>query len=752
MYRTRYLNEYLDYVMRPGRDWRIVIPGIDSDYLTNFTFESVLGDRSLFTIGTVATSRITLELFYTQNGESSFKNTSISPSLQLRTMVMIDDVLTEIWQTVPLGTYTISSVNRVNNSTISLEAYDKMSDDKYGNKEYVYSGTFPASCIDVVNDIAAKFGCGVSVNNIPDIQLTHEEKINGKTARNVLGYIAALGGGFCKINRTGRIEFFKLYDTNITYKPENGMRELIEKEETFTIGGFKCQTEPGNHFITAGNPNDEESTIELINYDMTKENLNSIYNEYRQLKFWSLILDGMLNPAIDCGDILTIENQKGIKKKILVQSYNYAIKGGPQGKYECEYDLEDMEWDEVSDEEEEDNTLEQEILDELDEIYTRLDELENADYPDFSDIYDRLEALEARDCVLDLSDIYARLEDLDRRITKLENSVKEISGENRLTGLYDRSILVNESVKYIMSISGDYSIIKNNNNIEVTVSGETITVKGVYVGTTDLKISLEVDGEVKVCECIITVTRGVDYVNINLQNKCILVDCGTYAYGKVPATNSSISYKESPLTYRAGLLSNKMSSPGDNHYWWAIQPSQYYYDIGAPCLAGTGRYSLKGLFAPLFTNLSNYGKNKKNMYLEISVELDYSVNNASYYKFYSVDLEIYLVLSYGEGVHTNIINRTSGGNRFLSVRDVSIEENITGSRKKYVYDVIVKAIAEPENFIPTISLFIGPSGGVYKDYNGNFNYSSWASIYAEVNSVINKLEVKYRDLTSNYQG
>ena len=65
MYNTQYPNEYLDYCMRPGREWKVEIPEF-SEYsgytIKNIQIENTLGDKQTFTIGGCLMSYMKLEL------------------------------------------------------------------------------------------------------------------------------------------------------------------------------------------------------------------------------------------------------------------------------------------------------------------------------------------------------------------------------------------------------------------------------------------------------------------------------------------------------------------------------------------------------------------------------------------------------------------------------------------------------------------------------------------------------------------
>ena len=322
MYKTRYQAEYNDYVQRYGRDWKLSVSPFNSKMIMNFKYEGILGDSKTFTLGANATNIIDIEVYFPDGNENSFKGTTLEPILELRTEVLIENVLTEVWQEVPLGKFIVSEVSRQNTSTISLTAVDKMSHDNYGNKIYECNLSFPTNTISLLRDVAGRMSCSIeNENDVPNFPIKEKKKINGKPLRKVLSYIACLYGGFVKINRKGNIEFFKTYDTGIKYDTNGGIKKITEGEPIMSISGIKCQISP-KEFIQAGTISETE-TIEIINYDMTKENLISIFDYYKGKKYYSVIYDGMINPALDPGDIITVSNMQGVDKKIMKNISSY---------------------------------------------------------------------------------------------------------------------------------------------------------------------------------------------------------------------------------------------------------------------------------------------------------------------------------------------------------------------------------------------------------------------------------------------
>lgn len=518
MYNTQYPNEYLDYCMRPGREWKVEIPEF-SEYtgytIKNIQIENTLGDKQTFTIGGCLMSYMKLELNINDFFISSFRNLSLHPIVKLRTMVMIEGVLTEVWQSVPLGEYIVSSYEKKNGVSIKLECHDKMCHDKYGHKKYYREESFPVSSKDIVIDICEKLNCEYIESSIPVYTLNHPEKINGKNIHYVLKYIATLYGGFCKFNREGKLEFFKLTNTNVVHRLEHGVREINENENTLYIKGIKCQTSVGENFITAGEFNDEDRLIQISNYDMTQSRLNEIYNEYKNYNFYSLDTEVKFNPAFEVGDIITIQNQNNTNKQILLQTFTYTVNGGPTGNYICDYDLDSEDFETISPSEDYEEELIDEPIEEIfgetfDDIFERLEELENDTTleNEIRDIYGRMDDIRIEldnlhDHKDELDPIYEELASLDLRVTALEEIFDQLeatafSMRRSLGGLLDETLFVNTSKIITMDVNGyEFSFDYDPTIISVTndnVNEGTISITGLTEGNTILRVYVNVEG------------------------------------------------------------------------------------------------------------------------------------------------------------------------------------------------------------------------------------------------------------------
>lgn len=203
----------------------------------------------------------------------------------------------------PLGTFYVNEVEwDKNGNIITLTAYDKMA---LLNVEYVPTVTFPASCLDVVQDIATQFNFPYRDTNFIS---TGTPITNIKcTAREMLGYIAGLNGGNARFDRD---DYFEI----VTYPTctDDNVIEITTEDKLFELGLIDEQYKitalvsgEGENEIKSGNG----KAITFANPFMTQEILDTI-REARLADGYSYNAGTVklkANPCYEVGDLLWIK-------------------------------------------------------------------------------------------------------------------------------------------------------------------------------------------------------------------------------------------------------------------------------------------------------------------------------------------------------------------------------------------------------------------------------------------------------------
>lgn len=230
----------------------------------------------------------------------------------------------------PLGKYYISEVESNDNyRTISITGYDAFS---LLTGEYVPLIDFPTSAQNVIDDIAAQ--CGITIDaNSKLSDLTLDGIYSGRTCRDYIGWIAGLLGCNARFSRAGSLEFayYKQTSQNITRSLQymNGLNYTAESE---TISSLTSGTE--ENVISTGSGNG----ISFENPYMTQQLLNAIWEEpciFQDLVYQPCTVKWRGNPALQCGDVITVEGLNGEKLTIPVMHRRLSIKGGLSDEIDC---------------------------------------------------------------------------------------------------------------------------------------------------------------------------------------------------------------------------------------------------------------------------------------------------------------------------------------------------------------------------------------------------------------------------------
>ena len=327
---VKYPNEYKTWINKNIRRFNFELEFNGKKFttkeLSSIKITSTLLPSDTFTIGSSVAETLEFELFL-DSDTSINKALPVKPYLSLYTEVMINNVLTPVWQKVCLGVYYINSDGIIKNGlkSLKIKASSMMNNTNYCGRTYVAAENFNGDITVIVNDICSKLGVSLK-GTLPSITISKRDNINGMTYREVLNYIATLYGGYVKFNNEGNIEFFKMKDSGYIYDTSNYSEIAQTSGETLTIKKFLCAlTEDSS--LSSGQGSIAE-TVELINPDMTQSLLDSIKNEYLNYSYSPMkikVLTG--NPILEAGDRIKVIDQKGKTCEVPLQNVTYNLSG-----------------------------------------------------------------------------------------------------------------------------------------------------------------------------------------------------------------------------------------------------------------------------------------------------------------------------------------------------------------------------------------------------------------------------------------
>lgn len=209
--------------------------------------------------------------------------------------------LTSLW--IPIGKFYSTETHRNVNGTVSIKLIDKT---KYMEDEYKSSLTFPASLLEIRNDIYEQLQIHSDTAEFFNCNELVETKPEGYSYKQILGYIAECACGFEIINRLGNGEL-KQYNTDFNKNiPKGAFKEFIPAEGLITIKKIKYFNgiigEESGHILELSDDNPLVS-------DSIAHNILTKMNGFTYIPYMQRLSEADI--AMDCGDKIKNTDKKG---------------------------------------------------------------------------------------------------------------------------------------------------------------------------------------------------------------------------------------------------------------------------------------------------------------------------------------------------------------------------------------------------------------------------------------------------------
>lgn len=298
---TRYYSKY-------------VVDGKEhTDTLNNFKFQNIINPNNEITIGNTCSSGVTFSIYMP------------TVSLENKEITIFEGVKVgaEI-KYIKLGIFTVTKQTSDGEYT-SYEAYDRM---YKADMPYFSDMAFPSTDKAILNEICGKLGISLATN----IVATHtiNDKPQGYTYREIIGYMAMLQGCNAVINADGNLELrwykdsgyvldgHKYYQQGVTFTTSKDfiIQKLICNN---TKSGSTEQSE-----ITSG---DGATGLSFANPFMTQAILDEVYKKIGGFQFRPLTVKFVGDYRLEVGDIITV-NKNGIDYKVPIMQITHECDGG----------------------------------------------------------------------------------------------------------------------------------------------------------------------------------------------------------------------------------------------------------------------------------------------------------------------------------------------------------------------------------------------------------------------------------------
>ena len=298
---TRYYSKY-------------VVDGKEhTDTLNNFKFQNMINPNNEITIGNTCASSVTFSIYMPQ------------VSLENKEVTIYEGVKVgkEI-NYIKLGIFTVTKQTSDGEYT-SYEAYDRM---YKADMPYFSDMAFPNTDKAILNEICGKLGISLATN----IATAHtiNDKPQGYTYREIIGYMAMLQGCNAIINADGNLELrwykdsgyvldgHKYYQQGVTFTTSKDF--IIQK---LTCNNTKSGSTEQSQIISG----DGATGLSFANPFMTQTILDEVYEKIGGFQFRSLTVKFVGDYRLEVGDIITV-SKDGVDYKVPIMQITHECDGG----------------------------------------------------------------------------------------------------------------------------------------------------------------------------------------------------------------------------------------------------------------------------------------------------------------------------------------------------------------------------------------------------------------------------------------
>lgn len=284
-----------------------------TETLNNFKFQNMINPNNEITIGNTCSSSVTFSIYMP------------AISLENKEITIFEGVKVgkEI-NYIKLGIFTVTKQTSDGEYT-SYEAYDRM---YKADMPYFSDMAFPNTDKAILNEICGKLGISLATN----IATAHtiNDKPQGYTYREIIGYMAMLQGCNAIINADGNLELrwykdsgyvldgHKYYQQGVTFTTSKDF--IIQK---LTCNNTKSGSTEQSQIISG----DGATGLSFANPFMTQTILDEVYEKIGGFQFRPLTVKFVGDYRLEVGDIITV-SKDGVDYKVPIMQITHECDGG----------------------------------------------------------------------------------------------------------------------------------------------------------------------------------------------------------------------------------------------------------------------------------------------------------------------------------------------------------------------------------------------------------------------------------------
>ena len=284
-----------------------------TETLNNFKFQNMINPNNEITIGNTCSSSVAFSIYMP------------TVSLENKEITIFEGVKvsTEI-KYIQLGIFTVTKQTSDGEYT-SYEAYDRM---YKADMPYFSDMAFPSTDKAILNEICGKLGISLATNIVT--AHTINEKPQGYTYREIIGYMAMLQGCNAIINSDGNLELRWYKDSGYVLDGHKYYQQGVTftTSKDFIIQKLTCNnTKSGSTEQSEITSGDGATGLSFANPFMTQEILNEVYKKIGGFTFRPLTVKFVGDYRLEVGDIITV-NKGGIDYKVPIMQITHECDGG----------------------------------------------------------------------------------------------------------------------------------------------------------------------------------------------------------------------------------------------------------------------------------------------------------------------------------------------------------------------------------------------------------------------------------------
>ena len=284
-----------------------------TETLNNFKFQNIINPNNEITIGNTCSSGVTFSVYMPQ------------VSLENKEVTIYEGVkVSNEIKYIKLGIFTVTKQTSDGEYT-SYEAYDRM---YKADMPYFSDMAFPSTDKAILNEICGKLGISLATN----IATAHtiNDKPQGYTYREIIGYMAMLQGCNAVINADGNLELRWYKDSGYVLDGHKYYQQGVTftTSKDFIIQKLTCNnTKSGDKETSTITSGDGATGLSFANPFMTQAILDEVYKKIGGFTFRPLTVKFVGDYRLEVGDIITV-NKGGVDYKVPIMQITHECDGG----------------------------------------------------------------------------------------------------------------------------------------------------------------------------------------------------------------------------------------------------------------------------------------------------------------------------------------------------------------------------------------------------------------------------------------